>query len=162
MTTPSQKDKAGKKSVSFYPEILEAAERKARRETNGNLSRYIQNLIMRDAENAPPLPAGRETIIEDLAEQWVPTIADSLKQQLHAKRLNQAELFGRYLVKLRDYLAACGDCPEDFVLVPESKCPAFSEKQRRLGLMLSQSRKEAPAADVQSLIRELENHRLEK
>jgi len=160
MNTPSQK--AGKKSISFFPEILEAAARKARKETNGNLSRYIQNLITRDAENSPPLPAGRETIIEELAEQWIPTIADSLKQQLHAKELNQAELFGRCLMKLRDYLASCGDCPGDFVLVPENKCPAFSEKQRRIGLMLSQSRKEMSAADAQTLIRELENHRLEK
>ena len=82
------------------------------------------------------------------------------RQQLHAKGLSQAELFGRFLLKLRDYLASCEDCPGDFVMVPETKCPAFAEKQRRLGVMFSQSRKETPAA-AQSLIKDLENHQLE-
>jgi len=154
--------KAVKKSISLPPEVLEAAELKAREGSNGNLSRYIQALLVRDTESAPLLPERRETIIEELAEQWTPTIADNLKQLLHDKKLNQAELFGRCLTKLRDYLASCRDCPEGFIFVPESKCPAFAEKQRRLGLMLSQSRKEIPAADAQALLKDLENHRLEK
>jgi len=154
--------KAAKRSISFSQKVLDDAERKALKEAGGNLSRYIQGLITRDTENAPPLPEGGETIIEELAEQWTPTIAGSLKQLLHDKELNQAELFGRCLTKLRDYLASYRDCPEDFIFVPEDKCPAFAAKQRRLGLMLSQSRKETPAADAQALIKDLENHRLEK
>jgi len=48
-------------------------------------------------------------------------------------------------------------------LVPENKCPVFSEKQRRIGLMFSQSRKEEmSAADAQTLLRELKKHQMEK
>jgi hypothetical protein len=154
--------KATKKSVSFFPKVLEAAERRARKETNGNLSRHIQNLILRDAENTPPPPSGRETIIEELAEQWVPTVADSLRKLLRAKEVNQAELFGRCLTRLRDYLAASRDCTGDFLLVPENKCPVFSEKQRRLGLMAAQGRKEKPSEEARALLEELENRRLEQ
>jgi hypothetical protein len=75
-------EKAIKRSVSFYPAVLKAAEAKADKSFNGNLSRYMQSLIVRDTEDSPPLPSGRETVIEELAAQWVPTIADSLAQLL--------------------------------------------------------------------------------
>jgi hypothetical protein len=154
--------KATKRSVSFFPKVLEAAERRARKETDGNLSRYVQGLILRDAENAPPLPSGRERVIEELAEQWVPTVADSLRQLLRAREINQAELFGRCLMRLRDYLAASGNSPADFVLVPEGKCPVFAEKQRRLGVMLSQGRREKISEEARVLQEELAGRRLER
>jgi hypothetical protein len=154
--------KAVKKSLSFFPKVLEAAEWKARKEANGNLSRYVQTLILRDTENSPPLPAGREKIIEELADQWVPTIADSLGRLLHTRSAGQAELLGRCLAKLRDYLASCRDYPEDFVFVQESKCPVFAEKQRRLGLMRSQDCGEKLSEDTQALLDELSTRRLEK
>jgi hypothetical protein len=154
--------KATKKSISFFPKVLEAAERRACKETDGNLSRYIQTLVLRDVENTPPLPSGREKIIEELAEQWMPTIADSLRHLLQAKGVNQAELFGRCLARLRDYLATSRDCPADFLLVPENKCPVFSAKQRQLGLMVSQSRKEKLSEDARALLEELETRRLER
>jgi hypothetical protein len=148
-------EKATKKSLSLFPSVLAMAERKARKETNGNLSRYIQGLVTRDAANAPPPPASRDKIIEELAEQWMPTISDSLRRLLHEKGVNQVELLGRCLMRLRDYLAASGaGVAPDFCLMPERKCPLYAEKQRHIGLLISQGNVEAAA--LAALVAELE------
>lgn len=109
-----QTDKSVKKSVSFPPDLLSKAEKRAEKQHAGNLSRYIQTLVENDlaselSDNTSLIAVSARGIISDLATDYCGSaIGEELSDMVIDTGINQGILLKQILDALHEFLKAGG------------------------------------------------------
>jgi hypothetical protein len=82
---PVPQEKAVKRSVSFAPSVLAAAQKAADARQGGNLSRYVNELLAAASRGQPVqgLPAATSpACLVDLCERFAPTYANEMRERV--------------------------------------------------------------------------------
>lgn len=132
----NREDPTVKQTFTVQTSLLERAKERAKSESGGNLSRYIQSLIEADLSGPKTTATGDGSrVIAELAEKWRPDVAEEVEAAA-AKCEKQSRLLGLILAAIPHFVKAWDKdnrnhpCPPD--VAPELYLiPGYSANELR-------------------------------